>query len=311
MQWEKQIGRRIRLKDLHTLQTVADVGSMAKAADRLAMSQPAISKAIADLEQVLGASLFDRSASGVELTECGRLLLDRTRVVFDEVRQGVSDIEQASDPTRGEVRIGINEPMTGVVAEIIARLESKYPRIKYAITVSDTDTLARDLRERKLDLLLTRWIPPLIASDLTAKLLFQSPFAVMAQKNHRAFRRKKLGLADLLDERWVLSPADSFLGRIVTDIFHRQGLSLPHAVVTTISISMRLDLLASGDFLSVLPKSVLGQRSNNWLGVLNVDLGDNSSPIAAITLTRRQPSGAVKLFLQASIEVCKSMASLR
>ena len=158
MQWEKQLGRRIRLKDLHTLQTVADVGSMAKAANQLAMSQPAISKAIADLERVLGANLFDRSSSGVELTECGHLLLLRTRVVFDEVRQGISDIQYASDPARGEVRIGINEPLTGVVAEIIAKLVSKYPRITCAVTVSDTDSLARDLRDRKVDLLLTRWI---------------------------------------------------------------------------------------------------------------------------------------------------------
>ena len=310
MQWEKQIGRRIRLKDLHTLQTVADAGSMARAADRLAMSQPAISKAIADLEHVLEASLFDRSSSGVELTECGQLLLQRTRVVFDEVRQGVSDIEHATDPARGEVRIGIIEPMTGVLAEIITKLESKYPRITYAITVNDPVALARDLRERKLDLLLTRWVPPFIAEDLTAKTLFQSPFAVMAKKTHRVFRRKKLGLADLMDERWALSPSESFLGRIVADIFRRQNLPLPPTVATTISVSMRLSLLASGDFLSVLPKSVLAQKSNSsWLGALKVDLGDNSSPIAAITLAKRQPGGAVRLFLQASIEVCKNMAT--
>jgi DNA-binding transcriptional LysR family regulator len=309
MQWEKQIGRRIRLKDLHTLQTVAEAGSMAKAADRLAMSQPAISKAIADLEHVLGASLFDRSSSGVELTECGHLLLERTRVIFDEVRQGISDIEHASDPSRGEVRIGTNEPMTGVVAEIIAKLVSKYPRITCAVTVSDTDTLARDLRERRVDLLLTRWIPALIAEDLTATLLFQSPFAVMAEKSHRVFGRKKLRLADLMDERWVLSPNDSFLGRIVTDIFRRQDLPLPHAVVTSISISLRLNLLATGRFLSVLPTSVLGPRSSKaWLAAVNVDLGDNSSPIAAIALAKRQPSGAARLFLQASVEVCKNMA---
>ena len=312
MQWEKQIGRRIRLKDLHTLQTVADAGSMAKAAERLAMSQPAISKAIADLEHVLGASLFDRSSSGVELTECGHLLLERTRVVFDEVRQGVSDIEHASDPARGEVRIGIIEPMTGVLAEIITKLELKYPRITYAITVNDPDSLARDLRERILDLLLTRWVPPLIAEDLAARILFQSPFAVMARKTHRAFRRKKPRLADLMDERWALSPNDSFLGRIVTDIFRRQDLPLPQTVVTTISVSMRLSLLASGNFLSVFPKSILGQRLNKaWLGALNVDLGDNSSPIAAITLAKRQPGGAVRLFLQTIIEVCKNMAEPR
>ena len=87
MQWDDRIGRRLRLKDLHTLQTVAAVGSMAKASERLALSQPAISKAISDMEQTLGAPLFDRSSVGVELTECGRMLVARTRVIFDEVRR--------------------------------------------------------------------------------------------------------------------------------------------------------------------------------------------------------------------------------
>jgi DNA-binding transcriptional LysR family regulator len=72
MQWDGRVGRRLRLKDLHTLQTVAAVGSMAKASERLALSQPAISKAISDMEQTLGVPLFDRSSSGVELTDCGR-----------------------------------------------------------------------------------------------------------------------------------------------------------------------------------------------------------------------------------------------
>ena len=69
MRWDDRIGRRLRLKDLHTLQTVAEAGSMAKASERLALSQPAISKAVSDMEHTLGAPLLDRSSRGVELTE--------------------------------------------------------------------------------------------------------------------------------------------------------------------------------------------------------------------------------------------------
>src|SRR5882724_9642824 len=105
MQWDDRIGRRLRLKDLHTLQTIAEVGSMAKASRGLALSQPAISKAIADMERTVGATLLDRSSRGVELTACGRLLVERTRVVFDEIKQGVTDIAQMSDPAQGVVRI--------------------------------------------------------------------------------------------------------------------------------------------------------------------------------------------------------------
>jgi molybdate transport repressor ModE-like protein len=106
MLWDARIGRRLRLKDFHTLQTIAEVGSMAKAAKLLAMSQPAISKAIADMEHVLGVPLLDRNSRGVELTESGCILVARGRVIFDEVREGLKDIAAVADPTQGDLRIG-------------------------------------------------------------------------------------------------------------------------------------------------------------------------------------------------------------
>ena len=113
MPWDERIGRRLRLKDLYTLQIIAEAGSMAKASRRLSLSQPAISKAIADMEHSIGTSLLDRSSRGVELTASGQLLIARSRIVFDELREGIKEIQHASDPTRGEIRIGTTEPITG------------------------------------------------------------------------------------------------------------------------------------------------------------------------------------------------------
>ena len=102
---------------------------------------------------------------------------------------------------------------------------------------------------------------------------------------------------------------NSFLGRVVADLFRRRKLPLPPTVVTTISIHMQFDLLASGGFLTVLPAQMLQYPSNRaWLRALDVDLRDSSQPIASITLKRRRAGGAVKLFEQASLEVCKTMA---
>jgi DNA-binding transcriptional LysR family regulator len=312
MQWDDRIGRRLRLKDLHTLQTIAEVGSMAKASHRLALSQPAISKAIADMERTVGAALLDRSSRGVELTECGRLLVERTRVVFDEIKQGVTDIAQMSDPAQGVVRIGTTEPVTAVVSEIIGHLARKYPRISYHIVVGDRDALEHALRERTLDVALTRWAPSPIADDLAAEVLFRTSLAVMAERRHPLLRRgKKLDLADLMGEQWTLSPPDSFLGRTGVELFRRHKLPLPPTVVTTISIYMRLNLLASSRFVTLLPMQILRHRSSSaWLRALNVDLGNTSAPIASITLKRRQAAGPVKLFQQASRDVCKALVGL-
>lgn len=312
MQWHDRIGRRLRLKDLHTLQTVAEVGSMAKASHRLGLSQPAISKAVTDMEHAVGAALLDRTSRGVELTECGHLLVDRTRVVFDEIKQGVADIAHRSDPAQGLVTIGTTEPVTAIVSEIIGHLVRKYPVIKYHIMIGDRDALEHALRQRRLDLVITRWAPSPTAVDLTSEVLFRSSLAVMAERHHPLLRsRKKLKLGDLMGEQWTLSPPDSFLGRTGVELFGRHNLPLPPTTVTTISIYMRLNLLASSRFITLLPMQILRMRSSSaWLRALNVDLGDTSAPIASITLKGRRAGGAVRLFQQASREVCRALVGV-
>ncbi len=309
MEWDDRIGRRLRLKDLHTLQTVAEVGSMAKASEHLALSQPAISKAVSEMERILSVPLLDRSARGVELTEFGRLLVERARVIFDEIREGVSDIEHLSDPTRGTVRIGATEPVTGIVSQIISRLARKYPRISHDVMISDLDTLLGALRERTRDVVVTRWTPPPEADDLAVQELFKSPLAVMAARDHPLLQRKKLRVGDLMEEKWTLAPSGSFLGRVVVDLFHRRKLPLPPTIATSMSVNMRLSLVASGGFLTVLPRLMLRYPSHKaWLRALDVDLSDSSQPIVYITLKRRRSGGALRLFEQATIDICKTMA---
>ena len=106
MRWNDRIGRRIKLNDLHVLIAVAQTGSMARAAAQLSVSHPVISRSISDLEHTLGVQLLERNSRGVEVTPCGRAILARSHAAFDELRQGVRDIEFLSDPTVGEVRIG-------------------------------------------------------------------------------------------------------------------------------------------------------------------------------------------------------------
>jgi DNA-binding transcriptional LysR family regulator len=111
MEWERRIGRRLRLRDLYILSTVVQWGSMAKAAEHLAVSQPAVSDAIANLEAALAVRLLDRSPQGVKPTIYADALLKRGDVVFDELRQGIKDIEFLANPAAGEVRVGCPESL--------------------------------------------------------------------------------------------------------------------------------------------------------------------------------------------------------
>src|SRR3981081_2479449 len=107
--WDSQIGKRLRLRDLHVFSTVVRLGSMAKAAQELGVSQPAVSEVIADLEHALGVRLLDRKSQGVEATRYGETLGRRSVAAFDELRQGIRDIEALADPSRGDLGIGWRE----------------------------------------------------------------------------------------------------------------------------------------------------------------------------------------------------------
>jgi DNA-binding transcriptional LysR family regulator len=109
MDWADRIGRRIRLRDLHIVLAVAERGSMAKAAEHLGISHPVVSKTISDLEQTVGVRFFDRNSQGVELTTYGRALLKCGVTVFDEMRQGLKQIEFLAHPDSGELAIGCSD----------------------------------------------------------------------------------------------------------------------------------------------------------------------------------------------------------
>lgn len=157
MRWIDRVERRVKLRDLHILQALAQSGSMGRAAKQLAISQPVVSKTIADMERALGVRLFDRTSQGVEPTTYGRALLNCGTAVFDELRRGMQEVEFLSDPTVGELRVGGAGPfIDGLIPSVISRLAHRYPQIEFHVTESDPPTLCTMLRERRIDLAILR-----------------------------------------------------------------------------------------------------------------------------------------------------------
>src|SRR5262245_23643964 len=186
--------RRLKLRQLEILLAVAATGSMAKAATRLAISQPGISRAIADAEHTLGVPLFDRSTQGVEPTQYGRALLKRGIAAFDEIDQGVKDIEFLTDPATGEVRIGSIVPLaTTFVSAVVSRLSQRYPRMVFQFVTEPSSTLHRELSERNLDLVIAR--KSVTDEQLSFEFLFDDLFVVVAGAQSPWARRRKIALA--------------------------------------------------------------------------------------------------------------------
>src|SRR5258708_6237577 len=131
---DERATRRLKLRELRILMTVAQTRSMGKAAAQLALSQPAVSKAIAELEHTLGVALLDRTPQGAEPTLYGHARLKWAAAVFDDLRQGVREIEFLADPAAGEVRVGSHEVMSeGLLPAVIDSLSRQYPRLVYSV----------------------------------------------------------------------------------------------------------------------------------------------------------------------------------
>ena len=178
MRWEQQIGRRLRLRDLFVFFTVVEYGSMAKAADKLGVSTPSISEVIASLEHALGVRLLDRTPKGIVTTPYGAALLARGRAAFDELRQGIRDIEFIADPSAGELRIGCPESIAaGFLVSVLEKFSRDHPRVKLHVVPVYTPTVEfPELHDRKIDLAFARLAKdPLdgrLSEELNAEVLF-------------------------------------------------------------------------------------------------------------------------------------------
>jgi DNA-binding transcriptional LysR family regulator len=305
MKWDDEAARRLGTRELRTFLAVAYAGSMAKAAKTLATSQPAISKAIADMEHNLGVRLLDRSPQGVAPTQYGRALIKCGIAVFDELKQGITEIGFLADPTAGELRIGCPDPIAaGLVRAVIDRLLQKHPRITFCI---ETESLNRQLRERNVELVINRMSGPTAEEDFDAEILYHDTIVVVAGANSPWTRRRKVQLADLVDEHWVLAKPDGPLWSYLIKAFQACDLKPPRVAVTTNSYHVRFSLLATGRFLSVRANlAVPFQGRQPLLKALPIELPITLAPVAIITLKDRTLSPLARLFIEHTRAIAKS-----
>jgi DNA-binding transcriptional LysR family regulator len=314
--WESRIGRRVRLRDLHVFSAVVQSGSMMKGAGQLGVSQPVVSQAIADLEAAIGVRLLDRSSRGVEPTVYGRVLLRHGEIAFDDLRQGIREIESLADPSAGEVSIGCPESLSGaLLPPVIEELSREHPRLTFHVTQVNTLSTQLefpDLRERKLDLILARLVRPFgefeFEDDLHVEHLFDDELFVVSGIASPWARRRKIDIAELANAPWVLPPK-SWNMLLVTEAFQAAGLAMPSVGVETFSVALRNQLLASGRFVAAVPGSMLHLNTKHGLKVLPIDLPDRPWPVVLVTLKNRTVPPAVERFLQCTRTVVGSMPS--
>lgn len=312
MPLSERVGHRMKLRDLHVFMTVVQVGSMGKAAQRLNTSQPAVSRSIADLEHTLGVRLLDRDRQGVKPTAYGHALLDCGMAVFDDLRQGVRNLEFLADPAAGEVRIGCNPFLAaGFVSAVIDRLSRRYPRMAFQLVTGETETLYRRLHEHDVDFLIAILRAPIANEGLELETLYEDPLIIAAGAQNPWARRRRITLSELVNESWVLASPEATITSLFNQAFFDSGLQVPRATVVAVPPEVRISLLTTGRFLSVLPASVLKFFSRRAeVKILPVELPVTGVPNGIVTLKNRTLSPASQRFIEAAREVARPFATV-
>lgn len=300
--WDERIGRRLTLWDLSILLTAVEAGSMSKAAERLRVSQPAISKTISLLEREVGAQLIVRSPRGIKPTDHGRALLDRSRAALDELKDAIEEMDVLSDAKAGKLRLAANEvALSGVVGMVINRLHARYPGIVFEIVPAYTHAAQiHELEQGTVELVIGQVAPSDMARHLQVSELFQEPLVVVAGPRNPWTRHTKIELAELMDAPWAFSPLNSVSGQSMEQAFRASGLGLPRIMVVSSSMQVLRRLVMDNEFLALFPRSAA-----QGVCILPVTVKALWQPIGILTAPHRTLSPLAKLFIDCARSVVR------
>ena len=305
-----KLRRRVKLRDLDTLIEVVRVGGIHKAAETLNLSQPAVSKAIAQLEETFGVPLLERSPKGVTPTPYGRALIRHGGAIFDQLRQGVNEIGYLADPSGGDLCVGCGESLMASLAPVlIDRMHRQRPRLKFSMETGDSPLLVNHfLRERICELVLLRPWADLTDPDLHFESLFHERIFAVAGTGSPWARRRKVRLEELLDQPWILSHNEIRHGSPTRAAFDAVGAGLPSKLILSGSLNLRHALLATGRYLTVVPETVVKFCGpNSGYKVLPVDLPRWEIATMIVTLAHRNLSPLAEMFMQCTREVAAGL----
>lgn len=296
---EHRLITRLKLRELRVLREIARHGSIHKAGSELALTQPAVSKTLSELEGKLGVRLFDRTGRGVTPTPQGEVLVRHAVQVFAELRAAAEELQHLDDPTVGTLRLCCSHALAiRVFPSILGELSRDYPRIRHVVVEAPPGQQLAAVRNRVVDAVLARRLGDGNEPDLEFHALYDEPLLIVAGTNHPLSRRKKISIGDLQAADWVMPDVASDVGRILAKALTASHMRLDNIAVVTMSVPIRLELLRTGRFLTTLPGSLVRMSEpGSGLTALPFKLPQSDVPVGITTLKGRTLPPAARLFV--------------
>lgn len=239
--------------------TIFELGSIGQAAEKLLLTQPALSKSIRQLEDELGVRLFDRTTAGVVPTVFGQALAMHAKTIEQQVRQAEAAISGLKGKAKGAVSVGVGPSVvTGLMPAATVMLRRLHPEIELNVVQGLVDELIPALRRGELDVAVGAW--PLVSDPAFAtEVLLRDRIEVVAREDH-PLAGGTAGLTDLLAHPWALPPATQRWRQVLDEAFYAQGLAPPRPIVTSNSAQYLAAVMRDSDCLCFLPRQTIADE---------------------------------------------------
>ena len=265
---------RLKTRQLLLLIALDDFRNTHRAAEELNMTQPAASKQIKDLEEMLGVRLFDRLPRGMEPTLYGETMIRHARMALTSLSLAHDDIVALKAGAAGQVEIGVI--MTAAMALLpraIARIKQQAPLLRIGVQIEPSNVLLAKLQRGTLDFMIGRILEDVDSTGLMYEELTEEPACAVVRPGHPLLQRRDLALADIAALPWILPPRGSILRHRCDMMFRRAGLEPPINVVDSTALLLITALLQQTDSLHVMPVDVAAYYASlNVLKILPIDL---------------------------------------
>jgi molybdate transport repressor ModE-like protein len=272
---ERVLTTQIKLRQLVLLKAVADCGTVSKAAELLHMSQPAVSKTIHELEELLGEVLFERTARGVTPTVFGRHFIRYARSVHAELRRAAEELTALRHGGGGKLTVGsYMVALPSLLPRALSIFFEKDDTARITVVDGNKEKLLAGLVAGEIDIVVGRMSELDGMEQLRQTPLYFEPIVLVAGSQNPIARRDKLVPADLAQQEWVMPHATSVVRIPINLFFMREGLGLPRRVVETVSFPFIRTLLMQRDIVAALPWQIVQADIQQGLLVqLPLDIG--------------------------------------
>ena len=287
---ERWIERKFRLRHVELVAELYDSRSILKAARRLNLTQPTLSKALQDVEATLGLTLFERTNRGLSPTAYGEIFARHAKIVLAQLRHAAEELESLRVGYSGKVTVGtLLAASASILPDAIARLKKERPGVTVSVVVGTYDILMPSLLAGDLDMVLGRLPEEGRNRELLYEEFYAEPICLVTRPGHPLLRRRRLGLRDLVNEAWLLPLPETALRRQVERAFLEANAPVPRNVIESVSILTNRVLLRKSDCIGVMPYHVaLDDIEHGLLSILPVKLKSIETPVGAIL---RSPGG--------------------